>query len=41
MENNLIKKYPPNWDKAFCEQVKRLKPEIQIALILYGKTGKI
>ena len=37
MEN----KYPSNWSKEFCTWVSKLKPEIQIKLIIYGRTGKI
>lgn len=38
---NLESKYPPNWSSDFCEWIKKLRPEIQIALIKYGLTGKI
>lgn len=38
---NLETKYCSNWPKWFCEIVDKLKPEIQIVLIKYGRTGKI
>lgn len=38
---NMENKYPSNWPKWFYEVVKKLKPEIQSKLIIYGRTGKI
>jgi len=41
MAKSMESKYPSNWPKWFCEVVKKLKPEIQIKLIIYGRTGII
>ena len=41
LESILMRYYPSNWPEWFCEAVKKLKPELQAALIKYGRTGKI
>lgn len=39
--NNVLQnKFPSNWPNWFCEVVLKLNTDIQIKLIIYGRTGK-